>query len=75
MDLIYAHYISYRMYSWYLQCYIKSTCTSLSYIQLITVHGWGPVTGNGGLAYEVFQGITLTKSGSSVNIQLNFYED
>lgn len=34
-----------------------------------------PVTGNGGSSYEVFQGITLTKSGSSVNIQLNFYED
>lgn len=34
-----------------------------------------PVTGNGYLAYEVFQGITLTKSGSSVNIQLNSYGD
>ena len=36
-----------------------------------------PVTGNGysASAYEVFQGITLTKSGSSVNIRLNSYED
>lgn len=34
-----------------------------------------PVTGNGYSAYEVFQGITLTKSGNSVNIQLNSYED
>ena len=34
-----------------------------------------PVTGNGHSTYAVFQGITLTKSGSSVNIQLNSYED